>query len=242
MLGMVDGKLFDWIVDVDLWFGLMIEVIINGCYGLLLFDVIGEFISEGLCDLCDFVWYFVEIILKVGLCIVVLLLVCYFGVFVDLVEVMVCVMFWCEDGIGVGQWFLVMFDGEDYGLFVVCLLWFDQGVLMVVKYCLILMIYDKFVVDFEILGFCDMSEEVLEISWEKFCYYLVFCFECFNEIVLCVMICCDFVWLFNMMNFEFLVDLELYLYVCDFVLNYGLIDLVGQMLNCCVVLVCVWEI
>jgi type VI secretion system protein ImpE len=125
MPGAINGKSFDWIADADPRFGPTIEAIINGRYGLLPFDAIGELTTEGPRDLRDLVWYPVEITLKAGPRIAALLPARYPGISADSAEVMARATSWHDDGTGAGQRLLATSDGEDHGLLAVRSLRFD---------------------------------------------------------------------------------------------------------------------
>jgi type VI secretion system protein ImpE len=125
MPGAIDGKPFDWIADADSRFGPTIEAIINGRYGLLPLDAVGELTSEGPRDLRDLVWYPVEITLKAGPRIAALLPARYPGIATEPAEVMARATSWHDDGNGSGQRLLATSDGEDHGLLSVRSLRFD---------------------------------------------------------------------------------------------------------------------
>lgn len=59
IVGCIDGWFFVWIVDVDMCFGLLFEVIVNGCYYWIFFSCLWEVWIEKLCDLWDVVWMLV---------------------------------------------------------------------------------------------------------------------------------------------------------------------------------------
>ena len=92
-------------------------------------------------------------------------------------------------------------------------------------------LFDKLVADLEISGMRDMSDDAPEVSRENFHYYSVPRLERFNEAALRATVRRDLAWLFNTTNLESLVDLERYPHVAESVLNYGLTDLAGRVLN-----------
>lgn len=114
VFGWIGEVLFVWLVDVDMCFGLVFEVIVNGCYVWLLMSNLCSFKVEVLSDLCDLVWLLVELILVNGGVIVVLLLVCYVEIveYGDDVVCLGCKIEWLDSGLLVGQWLFVIDVGE----------------------------------------------------------------------------------------------------------------------------------
>lgn len=92
-------------------------------------------------------------------------------------------------------------------------------------------LFDKLVADLEISGLRDIASEIPEIARERFRHYSVPKLERFNEAALRGTVRRDLAWLFNTTNLESLVDLEAYPHVRTSVLNYGLSDLAGRVLN-----------
>ena len=232
--GQFGDKSFDWIADADVRFGPSFEAVIYGRWGLVPFDAVQKITSQGPQDLRDLVWLPVEIEFKTGQSVAAILPARYPGT--QSAESGQC----CA----VPRNRLARRPHRTAGPRPACLgaqrrrrggnslaatadVRLRRGMAGRINPTL----FDKLVADLTMDGLTDDPEEQAEVSRSSMRFYTVPRIERFNEAALRATVLRELNWILNTTNLASVQDLEDYPEVETSVVNYGVHDMAGKLLQ-----------